>query len=180
MTCMRIAQLYKEAGLPEGVINIITCSRNEADLLMEHPDIAGISFVGSTAVGLHIYEKAAQNGKRVQTLCEAKNHALVLEDVAVERTVRGIINSAFGCAGERCMALPVVVVQEGIADRLADTLVKFCNEKIVGPAYDPPYRYRTCRFRGSQKIRARLDRERDTGRGKADPRRQKSQGGGSV
>lgn len=127
MTCMRIASLYQQAGLPDGVINIITCSRNEADLLMEHPDVAGISFVGSTSVGLHIYEKAAKNGKRVQALCEVKNHALVLEDAQIERTARGIINSAFGCAGARCMALPVVVAQESIADKLASTLVKLSS-----------------------------------------------------
>ncbi len=136
MTCMRIAQLYKEAGLPDGVINVITCSRKEADLLMEHEGIKGISFVGSTGIGLHIYEKAAANGKRVQTLCEAKNHALVLEDAPIARTARGIINSAFGCAGERCMALPTVVVQESIADELVAKIVEFCKERKIGKAYD--------------------------------------------
>ncbi|MCL1854496.1 MAG: CoA-acylating methylmalonate-semialdehyde dehydrogenase [Clostridia bacterium] len=136
MTCMRIAELYQEAGLPDGVINIVTCSRKEADLLMEHKDIRGISFVGSTSIGMHIYGKAAANGKRVQALCEAKNHALVLEDAPIERTARGIINSAFGCAGERCMALPAVVVQESVADRLVETLVKFSKERKLGRAYD--------------------------------------------
>lgn len=136
MTCMRIAELYQEAGLPNGVINIITCSRKEADLLMEHPDVKGISFVGSTQIGLHIYEKAAKNGKRVQALCEAKNHALVLEDAPIERTARGIINSAFGCAGERCMALPVVVAQESIADQLVEALVKLSKDRVIGLAYD--------------------------------------------
>ncbi len=132
MTCMRIAELYQEAGLPDGVLNIVTCSRNEAETFMKHPDIKGISFVGSTSVGLHIYKEAAANGKRVQALCEAKNHALVLEDAPIERTAAGIINAAFGCAGERCMALPVVVVQESIADQLVESIVKKAKALKVG------------------------------------------------
>lgn len=134
-TCMKIAEIYKEAGLPDGVINIVTCSRNEAELLLTHKDIAGISFVGSTSVGKHIYETAAASGKRVQALCEAKNHALVLEDAPIERTAAGIINASFGCAGERCMALPVVVVQESIADELVAALIKKAKALKVGPAY---------------------------------------------
>lgn len=132
MTCMRIAQLYQEAGLPDGVLNIVTCSRKEAELFLSHPDIKGISFVGSTSVGLHIYTEAAAHGKRVQALCEAKNHALVLEDSPIERTAAGIINAAFGCAGERCMALPTVVVQESIADKLVESIVKKARALKVG------------------------------------------------
>jgi malonate-semialdehyde dehydrogenase (acetylating)/methylmalonate-semialdehyde dehydrogenase len=135
-SCLRIAELYREAGLPDGVINIVTCSRAEAELFLEHPDIKGVSFVGSTAVGLHVYETAAKNGKRVQALCEAKNHALVLEDVPIERTAAGIINAAFGCAGERCMALPVIVVQESIADKLVASIVEKAGRIKVGPAYE--------------------------------------------
>jgi malonate-semialdehyde dehydrogenase (acetylating)/methylmalonate-semialdehyde dehydrogenase len=135
-SCLRIAELYKEAGLPDGVVNIVTCSRNEAELLLSHPDIKGISFVGSTSVGLHIYETAAKNGKRVQALCEAKNHALVLEDAPIERTAAGIINAAFGCAGERCMALPVIAVQENIADKLVASIVEKAKQIKVGPAYE--------------------------------------------
>lgn len=86
MTCLKFAELYKEAGFPDGVLNIVPCSRNEAELLMSHPDIKGISFVGSTSVGLHVYQTAAANGKRVQALCEAKNHALVLRDAPITRT----------------------------------------------------------------------------------------------
>ena len=136
MTCMRLAELWQEAGLPDGVINIVTCTRNEANILLEHPDVKGVSFVGTTNVGRHIYSTAAASGKRVQCLCEAKNHALVLEDAALERTARGIINSSFGCAGERCMALPVVVAQESIADELVSYIVKFAKELKIGPAYD--------------------------------------------
>ncbi len=135
-TAMRIAELYKEAGLPDGVINIVTCSRNEADILLSHPDIKGISFVGSTSVGLSVYSRAAAAGKRVQCLTEAKNHALILEDAPIERTAAGIINSSFGCAGERCMALPVIVVQESIADDLVAAIVRKAKELKIGPAYD--------------------------------------------
>ena len=135
-TCMRIAELYKEAGLPDGVINIVTCSRHEAEIFLSHPDVKGITFVGSTSVGKHIYATAASNGKRVQALCEAKNHALVLEDAPIERTAAGIINASFGCAGERCMALPVVVVQESIADQLVNAIVEKAKALKVGPAYD--------------------------------------------
>ena len=136
MTAMRLTELWQEAGLPDGVLNIVTCSRQEAELLLTHPDVKGVSFVGSTAVGLHIYSTAAAHGKRVQALCEAKNHALVLDDAALERSAAGIINSSFGCAGERCMALPVIVAQESIADRLAEHLIKLAKNLKIGPAYD--------------------------------------------
>jgi malonate-semialdehyde dehydrogenase (acetylating)/methylmalonate-semialdehyde dehydrogenase len=135
-TCMKIAELYTKAGLPDGVINIVTCSRKESEIFLTHPDIAGISFVGSTEVGKHIYSTAAAHGKRVQALCEAKNHALVLEDAPLDRTAAGVINAGFGCAGERCMALPVVVVQDSIADEFVAKLVEQAKKLRIGPAYD--------------------------------------------
>ncbi len=135
-TALRFAELYKEAGLPDGVLNIVTCSRNEAEIFLTHPDIKGISFVGSTSVGKHIYSTAAAHGKRVQALCEAKNHALVMNDAAIDRSAASLINSAFGCAGERCMALPVVVVEEGIADALVAKIVELAKGLKIGPAYD--------------------------------------------
>ncbi len=135
-TALRLAELYKEAGIPDGVVNVITCSRNEAEIFLHHPDIKGISFVGTTGVGKHIYGVAASNGKRVQALCEAKNHALVMNDAAIDRTAAGIVNSAFGCAGERCMALPVVVAEEGIADALVAKIVELAKALKIGPAYD--------------------------------------------
>ena len=133
---MRLMELWKEAGLPDGVLNVVTTSRVEAEILLEHPDVKGVSFVGSTKVGKHIYKTAAANGKRVQALTEAKNHALVLRDCKVERTARGIMNAFCGCAGQRCMALPVIVVENAIADELVKHLVKFSAELPVGPAYD--------------------------------------------
>ncbi len=133
---LRIAEIYKEAGLPDGVLNIVTCSRNEAEIFLKHEDVKGITFVGSTKVGKHIYSTAAAHGKRVQALCEAKNHALVLKDTPIKRTAAGIINAAFGCAGERCMALPTVVVQEDIANELVAELKTLAQNLKVGPAYD--------------------------------------------
>lgn len=135
-TALRIAELYKEAGVPDGVINIVTCSRNEINVLLDHPDIKGITFVGSTPVGKIIYERTAKAGKRVQALCQAKNHALVMSDTPIERTVAGVINSAFGCAGQRCMALSCCVVEESIADKFVEELKKQAANIKVGPAYD--------------------------------------------
>jgi malonate-semialdehyde dehydrogenase (acetylating) / methylmalonate-semialdehyde dehydrogenase len=135
-SAIRIMDLWAEAGLPKGVLNLVTCSRNEAEILLKHPDVVGVSFVGSTSVGRHIYATAAANGKRVQALTEAKNHALVLRDAALERTARGIVNSSCGCAGERCMALPVIVVEEAVADPLVAAIAKMMRELKVGPAYD--------------------------------------------
>lgn len=135
-TAMMFAQLYKDAGVPDGVVNIVTCSRNEIDTILEHPDVKGITFVGSTPVGKKIYQKAAANGKRVQCLTQAKNHALVMSDAPIERTVAGVINSAYGCAGQRCMALSCCVVEEAIADKFVEELVKQAKNIKVGPAYD--------------------------------------------
>ena len=136
-TAMRMLELLIEAGMPKGVVNLVTCSRVEADSLLKHPDIRGVTFVGSTSVGLHIYETAAAHGKRVQALTEAKNHALVLDDCVLERSVKGIINSTYGCAGQRCMALPVVCVQESIADRFVELMARYARELKLGPAYLP-------------------------------------------
>jgi malonate-semialdehyde dehydrogenase (acetylating) / methylmalonate-semialdehyde dehydrogenase len=135
-TAMRLLELWEEAGLPKGVLNLVTAGRNEAEILLRHPDIVGVSFVGSTNTGKHIYGTAAANGKRVQALTEAKNHALVLKDAKLERTARGIINAYCGCAGARCMACPVVVVEDSIADELIELLKKFVAEMTLGPAYE--------------------------------------------
>lgn len=136
MTSLRIAELYREAGLPDGVLNIISCDRVETAELLTNPAIKGISFVGSTKVGQYIYSTGTAHGKRVQALCEAKNHALVLEDAALDRTAAGIVNAAYGCAGERCMALPVVVAVDAIADELVEKIVSLAKGLKIGPAYD--------------------------------------------
>lgn len=138
LTSMRILELfYEEAGFPKGVVNLVTCSHHEADVLLTDPRIKAVTFVGTTRVGKEIYSKAAANGKRVQAQCEAKNHALVLEDADLESSVNAIINSSFGCAGMRCMALPVICVQESIADNFVTLLKKKAMEIPVGCAYDP-------------------------------------------
>ncbi len=135
-TAIRLAELLDAAGLPKGVFNLITASRKEAELLLSHPEVRGVTFVGSTSVGRHIYSTAAANGKRVQCLTEAKNHALILRDAPIRATAQRVINSAFGCAGERCMALPVVCVEEAIADELVETICSLARELKMGPAWE--------------------------------------------
>jgi malonate-semialdehyde dehydrogenase (acetylating)/methylmalonate-semialdehyde dehydrogenase len=135
-TGMRLLELLYEAGLPAGVVNVVTCSRHEAELMMTHPLIRGVSFVGSTGVGLHVYSTAAAHGKRVQAQTEAKNHGLVLADASLERAAAGIINSTFGCAGMRCMALPAIVVENRVADEFIGYMLKYAKQRVVGCSYD--------------------------------------------
>lgn len=138
LTAMRIMELfYEEGGFPAGVVNLVTCSRGESEVLLTDPRVKAVTFVGTTEVGKHIYSIAAAHGKRVQAQCEAKNHALVLEDCDLESTVNAIINSTYGCAGMRCMALPVIVVQESIADKFVALLREKAMAMKVGCAYDP-------------------------------------------
>ena len=134
---IRLLELLLEAGLPKGVVNVVTCSRKEAELLLTHPLVRGVSFVGSTDVGRHVYSVAAAHGKRVQAQTEAKNHGLVLADASLERAAAGIINSTFGCAGMRCMALPVCVVENSVADEFIAYMTKFAQQRVVGCSYDP-------------------------------------------
>lgn len=137
LTSIRILELfYEEGGFPRGVVNLVTCSRQEANLLLTDPRVKAVTFVGTTGVGKQIYSLASAHGKRVQAQCEAKNHALVLEDCELESTVNAIINSTYGCAGMRCMALPVVCVQESIADRFVKLLKEKAQKMVVGCAYD--------------------------------------------
>ena len=136
-TAMRMTELLMEAGLPSGVVNLVTASRHESEPLLKHPKVRGVSFVGSKKVGLHVYKTASAEGKRVQSLTEAKNHALVLRDAPVLATAKRIVNSAFGCAGERCMALPAICVEETIADELVATIVDLSKQLEMGPAWEP-------------------------------------------
>ena len=138
LTSMRILELfYTEANFPKGVVNLVTCSRNEAEIFMTDPRIKAVTFVGTTDVGKHIYSVASANGKRVQAQCEAKNHAMVLEDADIESAANAIINATYGCAGMRCMALPVIVVQESIANEFVALLKEKAMAMKVGCAYDP-------------------------------------------
>jgi len=135
-TGMRMAELLIEAGLPKGVLNLVTCSRHEAEILLRHPEVRGVSFVGSTKVGMHVYSTASAHGKRVQCLTEAKNHALVLRDAPIRGTAARIINSAFGCAGQRCMALPTVCVEQAVGDELVAAIVELAGKLRMGPAWE--------------------------------------------
>ena len=137
LTAMRIMELFCGAGFPKGIVNLVTCSRRESELFLTDPRIKAVTFVGSTEVGKHIYSVAAAHGKRVQAQTEAKNHALVLEDCDLESTVNAVINSTYGCAGMRCMALPAVVVQESIADAFVARLKEKAQAMKIGCAYDP-------------------------------------------
>ena len=135
-SALRFTELWMEAGLPPGVLNVITCAPDDVSLFIQHPDIVGVSFVGSSETGARVYAEAAAEGKRVQVLGEAKNHALVMADCALERTAAGIINAFCGCAGQRCMALPVVVAEEPVADALVRLLREKAAHLKLGPAYD--------------------------------------------
>ncbi|WP_422615046.1 CoA-acylating methylmalonate-semialdehyde dehydrogenase [Cohnella caldifontis] len=118
----RLAELLAQAGLPDGVLNIVHGGRDVVNGLLEHPGIAAISFVGSQPVAEYVYKTAAASGKRVQALAGAKNHTIVMPDADLDVTVSNIVNAAFGSAGERCMACAVVVAVGGVADPLIERL----------------------------------------------------------
>lgn len=115
-----MAELWKEAGLPDGVFNVLHGDKEAVDGLLNHPDVASISFVGSTPIAQYIYETSAKNGKRVQALGGAKNHMLVLPDADLDLVADSAVNAGFGSAGERCMAISVIVAVEPVADSLIE------------------------------------------------------------
>src|SRR6056300_666537 len=123
---MWIANLWKEAGLPDGVFNVVHGDKVSVDALLEHPDVESISFVGSTPIAQYVYETGARNGKRVQALGGAKNHMLVLPDADLDLVADSAVNAGFGSAGERCMAISVVVA----VDPIGDELVAAVKEKM--------------------------------------------------
>lgn len=127
-----MAQLWKEAGLPDGVFNVLHGDKESVDGLLSSPDVEAISFVGSTPIAQYIYETAARNGKRVQALGGAKNHMLVLPDADLDLVADSAINAGFGSAGERCMAISVVVAVEPVADELITKIVDRVGQIKVG------------------------------------------------
>ena len=127
-----LAALFTEAGLPDGVFNILHGDKVAVDGLLEHPDVKAISFVGSTPIAKYIYETAARNGKRVQALGGAKNHMLVLPDADLDLAADAAINAGFGSAGERCMAISVLVAVEPVADELIEKIVSRMNTLVIG------------------------------------------------
>jgi malonate-semialdehyde dehydrogenase (acetylating)/methylmalonate-semialdehyde dehydrogenase len=127
-----MAAALKEAGLPDGVFNVVNGDKESVDALLEHPDIASISFVGSTPIAKYIYETASKHGKRVQALGGAKNHMLVLPDADLDLVADSAINAGFGSAGERCMAISVVVVVEPVADELISKIQDRMSRLKIG------------------------------------------------
>jgi malonate-semialdehyde dehydrogenase (acetylating)/methylmalonate-semialdehyde dehydrogenase len=129
----RLAELFLEAGFPEGVLNVVHGAREAVDALLSHPKVQAISFVGSAPVARHVYQAAAANGKRVQALGGAKNHIVVMPDADPDLTVPAILNSAFGNAGERCLAGSVAVAVGEAAERLLGPLKDAASKMVIGP-----------------------------------------------
>jgi malonate-semialdehyde dehydrogenase (acetylating)/methylmalonate-semialdehyde dehydrogenase len=119
-----MADLFKRAGLPDGVFNVVQGDKLAVDALLEHPDVRAISFVGSTPIAQHIYETGARHGKRVQALGGAKNHMVVMPDADLEQSVDALIGAAYGSAGERCMAISVAVLVGDVADEIMPRLAE--------------------------------------------------------
>jgi len=134
---MFVARLLAEAGLPAGVFNIVHGDKVAVDRLLTHPDIAAVSFVGSTPIARYIYETGTKHGKRIQALGGAKNHMLVLPDADVEMAADASVSAAYGSAGERCMAISVVVAVGSVADPLVDAINARLDKIVVGPGDDP-------------------------------------------
>ncbi len=130
---MRMAELLREAGLPDGVFNVVHGDKEAVDAILAHPGISAVSFVGSTPIAKYIYETCARNGKRVQALGGAKNHAVVLPDADLEFAADALIGAAYGSAGERCMAISAVVAVGAAADPLVKLLKRKAEAIVVGP-----------------------------------------------
>ncbi len=132
-----LAQLLHEAGVPAGVFNVIQGDKVAVDAILEHPDVKAVSFVGSTPIARYIYETGTRNGKRVQALGGAKNHMVVLPDADVAMAADAAVSAAYGSAGERCMAISVVVAVGDVADPLVDAIKERLPRIKVGPGSDP-------------------------------------------
>ena len=145
METMRLVELAIEAGVPEGVLNVVHGGKATVDAICDHPDIKAVSFVGSTNVGKHVYERASQSGKRAQCMMGAKNHGVILPDANKEQTLNQLAGAAFGAAGQRCMALSVVVLVGAAGEWIdeikakAESLVVSAgkNDKDLGPLISP-------------------------------------------
>ena len=133
---VRLAELLLEAGLPEGVFNVVNGDKEAVDAIIKNKDIAAVSFVGSTPIAKYIYENCAKNEKRVQALGGAKNHAVIMPDCDLEQAVNGLMGAAYGSAGERCMAQSVAVAVGGIGDKLVESLTKKVEALKIGSGLD--------------------------------------------
>jgi malonate-semialdehyde dehydrogenase (acetylating)/methylmalonate-semialdehyde dehydrogenase len=131
------AELLKEAGVPDGVFNVVHGDKVAVDAILEHPGIAAVSFVGSTPIASYIYSTASKHGKRVQALGGAKNHMIVLPDADIDMAADAAVSAAYGSAGERCMAVSVVVAVGDAGDELVDAIKERLPKVKVGPGFDP-------------------------------------------
>ncbi|MGX5713618.1 CoA-acylating methylmalonate-semialdehyde dehydrogenase [Sphingopyxis terrae subsp. ummariensis] len=139
---VRLAELFLEAGMPEGIFQVVHGDKEMVDAILDHPDIAAVSFVGSSDIAHYVYERGVRAGKRVQAMGGAKNHGIVMPDADLDQVVSDLTGAAFGSAGERCMALPVVVpVGEDTAQRLRDKLIPAIEALRVGVSTDPDAHY---------------------------------------
>ncbi len=134
---MFIAELWKKAGLPDGVFSVVHGDKIAVDAILNHPDIAAVSFVGSTPIAKYIYETGTSNGKRVQALGGAKNHMVVLPDADIEMAADAAVSAAYGAAGERCMAISVAVAVGGVGDKLVDAISARIPKLKIGDGADP-------------------------------------------
>jgi len=132
-----LAELWKRAGLPDGVFTVVHGDKQAVDALLGHPDVAAVSFVGSTPIARYVYETGTRNGKRVQALGGAKNHMLVLPDADLDLAADAAVSAAYGAAGERCMAVSVAVAVGDVGDKLVDAIAERLPKLRVGDGTDP-------------------------------------------
>ncbi|MFC5831017.1 CoA-acylating methylmalonate-semialdehyde dehydrogenase [Nonomuraea insulae] len=132
-----MARLWQEAGLPDGVFNVVQGDKVSVDRLLEHPDVRAVSFVGSTPIARYVYETGTAHGKRVQALGGAKNHMLVLPDADLDLVADSAVSAGFGSAGERCMAISVVLAVDPVGDELVQKIVERVDKLVIGPGDDP-------------------------------------------
>ena len=134
---LRMTELLQQAGLPDGVLNTIVGDKEAVDALLEHPKVMAISFVGSTKVGEYVYQQGCKHNKRVQSLCGAKNHMVVMADANIQKACDAVMGAAYGSAGQRCMAISVVVtVSDAVADKLVEKLIPMVRDLKVGAYYE--------------------------------------------
>jgi malonate-semialdehyde dehydrogenase (acetylating)/methylmalonate-semialdehyde dehydrogenase len=135
-TSVRLAELWQEAGLPDGVFNVVHGDKVAVDALLSHPDVRAVSFVGSTPIARYVYETGTAHGKRVQALGGAKNHMLVLPDADLDAAADAAVSAGFGSAGERCMAISVIVAVDPVGDELVEKIKERVADLTVGPGSD--------------------------------------------
>ncbi|MBZ6377450.1 methylmalonate-semialdehyde dehydrogenase (CoA acylating) [Pacificimonas flava] len=139
---MKLAELMLEAGAPEGILQVVNGDKEMVDAILDHPDISGVSFVGSSDIAHYVYRRGTENGKRVQAMGGAKNHGIVMPDADLDQVVNDLAGAAFGSAGERCMALPVAVpVGEKTANELREAMIPAIEKLRVGVSTDPDADY---------------------------------------